>query len=135
MSYRYKYNRTLVPFSQANRKGQTDTEKLLWFRLRNRQLNGYKFRRQYPIHNYILDFYCSEKLLAIEIDGSQHMMHKSYDQKRLQQLQTVGIRIIRFWDNDVLQNIDGVLEQIVIMLDKTSIKKPHPNPLLKGEGE
>lgn len=80
-----------------------------------------------------IDFYCSEKQFAIELDGSQHIKNKFYDQQRLEQLKTLGIRTIRFWDNDVLQNIDGVLEQIVIVLDKTSINKPHPDPLLKGE--
>ena len=116
MSFRYKYNRRLVPFSKANREGQTDAEKLLWSHLRNRQLKGYKFRRQYPIDNYIIDFYCSENSLAIELDGGQHIQRVHYDQERTKRLQKHGIQIIRFWDNEVLQNINGVLEQILVNL-------------------
>ena len=82
MSYKYKYNRTLLRFSYENRKEQTEAEKLLWFHLRGRRLNGYKFRRQYPIQNYIFDFYCIEKKLAVELDGGQHIQNKLSDAKR-----------------------------------------------------
>lgn len=135
MTYHYKYNRTLLKFSKSGRTDQTDAEKLLWRYLRNRQLNGYKFRRQYPIYNYILDFYCVENKIAIELDGSQHEKRKIYDEIRTKELQKLGIRVIRFWDNDVLQNIDGVLEQILMKVENISNKKPHPGPLLKGEGK
>lgn len=91
---------------------QTDAEKLIWFHLRKRQVAGFKFRRQYPIDNYILDFYCHERKIAIELDGSQHMQNREYDEKRNRGLQKYGIQIIRFWDNEVLQNIDSVLQVI-----------------------
>jgi len=124
MSYRYKYDRGLIEFSRSGRKNQTDAEQLLWRYLRNKQLGGYKFRRQYPIHNYILDFYCGEGGIAIELDGSQHKKRKSYDDKRTAQLEKLGIRVIRFWDNEVLKNIDGVLEYI---LTEVKVGKPHPS--------
>lgn len=119
MGYRYQYNHSLVKFAQKNKHTQTEAEKHLWFHLRGRQLLGFKFRRQYPINNYILDFYCVEKQLAIELDGSQHMV-STYDNKRSKQLNKQGITIIRFWDNDVFTNINGVLETIRLHLEATS---------------
>lgn len=113
MTYTYQHNNELTNFSRKNRKQQTDAEKLLWHYLRNKQLAGFKFRRQYPIQNYILDFYCLEKKLAIELDGSQHFNKKQYDKQRSATLQKYGIDVIRFWDNDVLKNINGVLEKIL----------------------
>ena len=135
MSYHYNYNRNLVKFSKENRKNYTDAEKLLWFFLRNRQVKGYKFRRQFPILNYILDFYFLEKKLAIELDGSQHIQQAVYDKQRDKQLKKLGISVMRFWDNDILQKTEDVLEQIVSWFENDSVTKPHPGPLLKGEGE
>ena len=83
---------------------------------------------------YILDFYCVEKKLAIELDGSQHMEQKNYDDKRAKDLQSLEINIIRFWDYDVLQNTEGVLEEIIRFLEDKSVRKPLPDPLLTGEG-
>ena len=134
MSYHYQYNRTLLVFSRKNKNEQTEAEKRLWFYIRNRQLNGYKFRRQYPVQNYILDFYCVEERLAIELDGSQHVIRKVYDDKRTKELGKLGIQIIRFWDNEVLQDTNKVLEKILSALESFSFEKPHPDPLLKGEG-
>ena len=118
MRYQYHHNQYLTTFSRTNRKKQTDAEKLLWFRLRNKQLAGYKFRRQYPVQNYILDFYCVEKRLAVELDGSQHMNNKIYDEKRDTVLQKYGIETVRFWDNDVLQKIEAVVSQIAEKLSQ-----------------
>lgn len=114
---RHNYSRSLIPFSRSNRKNQTESEKLLWLHLR-RKLQGYKFRRQYPIDNFILDFYCLEKKLAIELDGGQHLENKSYDQFRSGRLAQQSIRVIRFWDSDVLKNIGGVLEKIILELER-----------------
>lgn len=94
------------------RKNLTDAEHLLWSRLRNNQLRGLKFRRQHSVGNYILDFYCSAKRLAIEIDGSQHMEQQQYDEERNTFLQSKDIHTLRFWNNEVIGNIDGVLEKI-----------------------
>ncbi len=125
----YQYDQALISFSRSNRKKQTDSERLLWFHLRQR-LQGYKFRRQYPVNNFILDFYCVQKKLAIELDGSQHLQNRSYDNFRSGKLAKLGIKILRFWDNEVHKNIRGVLEKILIELEK-----PHPSLLLRGEGK
>lgn len=113
------------------RKSQTDTEKLLWRRLRNRQVGGAKFRRQYVIGNYIVDFVCLERNLVVEIDGGQHGEQASYDEKRTSYLKQQGFNVIRFWNNEVLIETDAVLEVIrKALLDYPS---PQPSPL-EGRG-
>ena len=111
----YQYNQELKKNSRALRKTRTNAEKLLWYKLRARQCLGYKFRRQFPIQNYILDFYCPEKKLAIELDGGQHndSRQKNYDRERTSVLKKHKMILLRFWDNDVLKNINGILEEIL----------------------
>ena len=92
------------------RRQQTDAEQKLWSAIRNRQLAGLKFRRQVPIGAYIVDFYCHECRLVLELDGSQHLAQLEYDDIRTCFLQ--GIRVLRFWNNEILSNIEGVLQQI-----------------------
>jgi very-short-patch-repair endonuclease len=96
------------------RKNQTLAEGVLWSRLRSRQISGCKFRRQHPIDQYILDFYSSEINLAIEVDGGQHSddKHQRMDDARTDYLETRGIRVIRFWNDEVLNNLDDVLMEI-----------------------
>jgi very-short-patch-repair endonuclease len=96
------------------RKQQTPQEVILWSRLRRKQLE-YKFRRQHSVGLYILDFYCSSKKLAIEIDGSQHFETEAqdYDEKRTQYLNDKGIQVLRFTNADINTNIDGVLMKIM----------------------
>jgi len=95
------------------RKSSTPQEVILWSRLRRNQL-GYKFRRQHSIGRYIVDFYCPEKKLIIEIDGSQHIeTQKEYDEQRDEYLKSLGFTVLRFWDNDVNNNLDGVLMKIL----------------------
>lgn len=94
------------------RKNMTDAERLLWRHLRLRQISGYKFRRQQPIGKYIVDFVCFEKKLIIEVDGSQHSEQLDYDLKRDTWLEKEGFCILRFWDNQVLNETDGVKEII-----------------------
>jgi lysyl-tRNA synthetase class 2 len=108
------------------RQSQTGAEALLWRHLRNAQL-GVKFRRQHRVAGYILDFTCIERGLAIEVDGSQHFEQAAYDQRRTTALEGSGLRVLRFWNNDVLQNTDNVLNSIVAALD--GAQPPHPNPL------
>jgi very-short-patch-repair endonuclease len=91
------------------RGNQTDAETALWNRIRNRQIDGHKFVRQMPIENYICDFVCRERLLIIEVDGGQHNESVA-DAIRDRRLNEAGYRVLRFWNNDVLGNIDGVLE-------------------------
>lgn len=85
---------------------------MLWKHLRNRQLNNMKFRRQQPIGNYIVDFVCFENNLIIEVDGGQHASNRESDTLRTEWLENQGYRVIRFWNNDVLKNIEGVIQRI-----------------------
>lgn len=103
------------------RSDATDAERKLWSRLRRGQL-GIKFKRQYPIEGFVADF-CSPQLkLVIEVDGGQHLERSAYDAERSARLAHSGYRVLRFWNNDVLTNIDGVLEIIA-----ESIKSPSPS--------
>ena len=90
------------------RANQTDAETRLWHRIRNRQISGFKFVRQEPIGRYICDFVCREQRLVVEVDGGQHLESKR-DEVRDGYLAEQGYRVMRFWNNDVLSNIDGVL--------------------------
>ncbi len=96
------------------RKNQTDAEKIIWKHLRNKQLKNLKFLRQYSIGSYVLDFFCPEIRLAIEIDGGQHIeeAHRIRDERRTEFLKQNGITVIRFWNNEVFNNTNGVLEKI-----------------------
>ena len=94
------------------RTQSTEAEKLLWKYLRSKQLEGFKFRRQQPIGNYIVDFVCFEKRLIIELDGGHHALDKGKDVERDTWLSAEGFKVLRFWNTDVLMNIDGVLETI-----------------------
>ena len=112
------------------RKNQTSQEIILWSKLRNNQTNQ-KWKRQVSIGPYITDFYCSKKLLVIELDGSQHLDNQKYDKEREEYFLNLGIKTLRFWNNEVNKNINGVLK---IIMEKLELQ-PHPSPLLKGEGK
>ncbi|MBU3057286.1 endonuclease domain-containing protein [Pseudomonas indica] len=101
-------------FAQHLRHDQTDCERRLWHHLRNRQLGGFKFRRQYPCPPYVLDFYCADCRLAVELDGGQHYDDegRAKDRVRSEFLASRGIRVIRFGNHDVLGNFETVLEVI-----------------------
>lgn len=94
------------------RKNQTPQESLLWTHLRRSQLD-YKFKRQHSVGPYILDFYCPDKKLAIELDGSQHIENKEYDKERTEYLLVLDIKVMRFWNNEVNVNINGVIQKII----------------------
>ena len=113
------------------RECSTDADRLLWSRLRNRQLLGCNFRRQQPIGSYIVDFVCLESRLVIELDGGQHAEQQSQDEVRSAFLQKEGYRILRFWNNQVLAELESVLEVIYSALSRTAY--PSPNPLPQGE--
>jgi very-short-patch-repair endonuclease len=104
-------NNVKTPRARRLRSDQTDAEKKLWWRLRNRQIAGCKFVRQEPIGPYICDFVCREQRLVIEVDGGQHA-DSATDKVRDQWLVSHNYRVMRFWNNDVLGNIDGVLMTI-----------------------
>ena len=94
------------------RKNQTEAEKILWQRIRGRKLNNLKFHRQYSAGPYILDFFCPEIRLAIELDGEQHKNAQEYDKEREAFLKDKDIRIIRFWNGEVLDDAEKVIEQL-----------------------
>lgn len=94
------------------RRRQTDAEAKLWRELRNRQFVDAKFRRQVPLGGYIVDFLCEEQALIVELDGGQHAADSNHDQERTQWLENEGYRVVRFWNNDVMENIEGVLEEL-----------------------
>ena len=114
----------------------TEAEKLLWSRLRGRQLEEHKFRRQVWLGNYIVDFVCLAQRPVIETDGGQHAEQMEYDERRTAFLAKEGFRVLRFWNNDVLTNLDGVLQVITNALNE----RPSPSqafglgPSLSPEG-
>ena len=115
------------------RRKMTDVEKLLWRCLRNRQLGGYKFRRQHPIGPFFVDFVCLEKKLVIELDGSQHAKSLAKDIKRSDYLRERGYHVLRFWNNEVLEKTTPVLN--VILSSLIEGVPPHPDPLPQHLGE
>jgi very-short-patch-repair endonuclease len=117
------------------RVNQTDVERRIWFRLRDRRLFGLEFRRQVPIGPFIGDFVCREHSLIVELDGGQHASRIVADDRRTEWLERHGWRVIRFWNNDVIENIDGVLWRIAEACG-VNPDSPHPDPLPQaGEGE
>jgi len=110
----------LTSRSRKLRRDATDAERKLWSILRNRQLAGYKFRQQVEIDGYIADFLCAERRLIIEVDGGQHTPER--DARRTAYLESQGFRILRFWNHDVLQNLDGVWTTI----EEALTTPPHP---------
>ncbi len=107
------------------RDTSTEVEKRLWARLRDRQLEGFKFRRQHTLLGYVLDFACNEAMLAVELDGSQHgeVSHQAHDEKRSAELARLGWKVLRFWNNEVTDNMRGVLEVI-----RAELLARHPHP-------
>ena len=90
----------------------------MWSLLRNRQLVGYKFRRQHPIKNFIVDFACIEKQLIIEVDCGQHLERKKEDDERTQFLEIQGYRVLRFWNDQIFKETESVLEMILKALEE-----------------
>lgn len=112
-----KYIRNTPEFKERRqelRRNQTVAEKCLWDQLRNKRLKGIKFYRQYSIGAYILDFYSPKLRLVMELDGSQHAeeINREYDHARTEYLKAHGIEEVRFWNNDIMHNIEGVLQKI-----------------------
>ncbi|MDJ0950228.1 MAG: endonuclease domain-containing protein [Alphaproteobacteria bacterium] len=102
------------------RKNPTEAEKLLWSRLRLRQIGGVRFRRQVPIGPYVVDFASHEAKLIIEVDGGQHASNQEMDGRRTRWLESEGYRVIRFWNNEVLANTEAVLHSIDDCLSSAS---------------
>ncbi len=116
------YDPKLTTFARANRKNPTPAETTLWQKLlRNRQFHGYKFLRQKPIGPYVADFYCAELKLVIEIDGDSHAAQEAYDSERTAFLSHQGIRVLRYTNLDVGQQLAGIHDDLTTHLEKTSL--------------
>ena len=126
------YNRNLKELSRQLRENMTDAERLLWAKIRRKQLKGYQFYRQKPIGDYIVDFYCPRAKLVVEVDGSQHFTDEitEYDRIRDEYLSNLGLMVLRFTNIDVMAHIEGVVERIE---GEISRKIPLYPPLQKGE--
>ena len=126
--------------ARAMRHESTWAEKTLWRQLRNRKLEGLKFRRQQPLGSYILDYYCAEKGLVVELDGGQHDIpeEREYDVRRTDFLQKEGLEVLRFWNSQIRENLPWVLELIRRKAGVWAMgdpETPHPSPLPQGARE
>jgi very-short-patch-repair endonuclease len=113
-----------IRFARQLRGTMTDAESLLWYRLRAGRLDGWKFRRQVPLGIYVVDFICQSAALVIEIDGGQHAEQVRHDANRTRWLQGRGYRVLRYWNSEVLENPEGVLQAICDALPPS----PRPSP-------
>ncbi|MCB9947569.1 MAG: DUF559 domain-containing protein [Rhodospirillaceae bacterium] len=111
--------------ARSLRRGMTDAESVLWRMLRQRQLEGCRFRRQVPIGGFIADFVCHEARLVIEVDGGQHDRRAEQEIRRMEFLRSQGFHVLRFWNTEVLANPQGVLEAIA---GEARRHHPHPDP-------
>jgi very-short-patch-repair endonuclease len=125
-------NSNLFQFARQNRKISTEAEEFLWKHVRGRKLRGFKFRRQQPMGNFILDFFCLEMNLAIEVDGGYHDEEKQklYDEIRAEELAELHVTILRFTNDEVINNVDVVLQMIRRHLGpaRGTSRRPHPRP-------
>lgn len=123
------YNPDLKQLARRLRKNMTLSEVLLWNELKNKSMLGIDFDRQRPIGNYIVDFYCKDLMLAIEIDGNTHFYRNNYDDKRQKELEKSGVRFLRFEDIEVKKNMNNVLRVIADWIERN---QPTPNPSEEG---
>ena len=126
----------ILEYSRDLRRRMTDAECLLWRVLRDRRLGGFKFRRQKAFGRYIVDFYCSQRRLAIELDGGGHAdtRQQRYDEARTAALNAEGVLVLRFWNNEVVKETDAVLQQIWTALHEHTAPSPCPSPA-SGRGD
>jgi very-short-patch-repair endonuclease len=123
----------MLAFSRELRRNETQAERLLWARIRNRRLGGYRFKRQVQFKPYIVDFVCLKSKLIIGLDGSQHLDSEGYDSNRTSHLESLGFKVIRFWNNEITKNLNVVLRAIYEHLTNPHPPFGHPLPQL-GEG-
>ena len=118
--------------ARRRRRSMTEAERRLWRRLRARGMGSVKFRRQHPVGPYIVDFCCAERMVVVEIDGGHHATQAEEDRTRAAFLAGEGFRVLRFWNNEVMGNIEGVLHRIA---EAVGGGPPHPHPLpQRGRG-
>jgi very-short-patch-repair endonuclease len=116
--------------SRQLRQNATEAERKLWPQLNARKMCGVRFNRQFPVGQFICDFVSRERQLVIEIDGGQHASTKDYDLRRTKFLEAQGYKVIRFWNNEVLDNLEGVLK----VIEQTIVNMPSPDPSRRREG-
>jgi adenine-specific DNA-methyltransferase len=127
----------LTPRARDLRHDCTDAERLLWWALRNRQLGGWKWRRQSPRGSYILDFLCAEAGLVVELDGGQHAAQAPYDERRTAWLEAQGLKVLRFWNAEVIADLAAVCDAVLAACPSPSRRSapgPSLSPLPRGEG-
>ena len=124
LSRRKRGSKNLTSRARTLRQQATEAESVLWKHLRGRRLNGYKFRRQVVIEPYIVDFVCLEARLIVEADGGQHARQTEYDARRTARLESMGYRLMRFWNHEILAELYSVLGQI----ESALIEAPSPQP-------
>jgi type I restriction enzyme M protein len=122
-----------VEKARSLREQATRAEKILWSALRNRKIGGHKFRRQQPYGPYTLDFYCAEKRVAVELDGRGHaaIQQVEHDKTRSDYLRQEDVMVIRFWNSQIRENLEGVLKKIRMVLEEAPSPQPSPS---RGEG-
>ena len=125
--------RLLTGVAKRLRHEMTEAERVLWREVRAHRFAGFKFKRQEPLGLYVVDFVCYEAKLIVELDGGQHADQKEADEERTRWLASQGFRVLRFWNNDVLTNIAGVMQEIEKELSTPS-PSPRPSPA-RGEGD
>jgi very-short-patch-repair endonuclease len=122
-------DKRLIEFAKRNRTNQTEPEIRIWLALRGKRFAETKFRRQKVIGPYIVDFSCRNPMLVIELDGESHGTQVEYDEKRTEYLKRLGYRIVRFTNREVMENMEGVLESLAVLIETP------PLPTLSPEGE
>lgn len=121
-------------FARRLRHDMTEAEQRLWRALRSRQMGGLKFRRQFPLVGYIADFVCMEAMLVIEVDGGQHASLQLHDSVRSACIEAAGFRVLRFWNHEVLEDIEAVKSAVWQALSESGALHPHPNlPPARGK--
>jgi very-short-patch-repair endonuclease len=130
MRLMFPVRRQINPHASRLRRDMTQVERALWAILRNRQLEGFKFRRQATIEPFVVDFLCVETALVIELDGGQH--DEPGDRRRTDYLEARGLTVLRFWNHEVTENLEGVTDAIRAVLNKKTLTQP--SPAKAGEG-
>jgi very-short-patch-repair endonuclease len=128
----HRVDPVLLQRAREMRHEPAPAEQKLWWCLRDRRLNGFKFRRQYAVGGYVADYYCAECSLIVELDGDSHDGRTKYDERRTEDLTEKGLHVIRFVNTDVFENLVGVLEAILSECEaRARVRKeaPHPSPL------
>jgi len=125
------YNPQLKEKARHLRNNSTFTEIMLWNYLKNKQVKGYDFHRQKPLGNFLVDFFCNELMLAIEVDGESHHGNEQHDKERQKKIEQFGISFLRFDDMEVRHSLEGVLKKIEAWIER--YETTHPRPLSRGE--